>query len=289
LAVSNARAQSDAAVKPEAPLKRQAVDSIEASEARSARRVVLLGASNLSQGIATVVQTAQNVQQQPVEVLAAAGFGRSYGMDSCVLGRTLPGIIHCGLWERLGQAQAPTAALITDIGNDILYGVEVPQIVEWVDTVVGRLQMTQAKICLTLLPPVEPAGLSPRRFFFFRTIFFPGCRLTRDEVLSRATLLHQRLQQLCADRGVRFKEQNRAWYGLDPIHIRHRDRRHAWREILLQWSDESTKEVPLARRSLSRWVHLQTRRPHRRTLFGWQQRAAQPSVTWRDGTTVSFY
>ncbi len=269
--------------------QRSAADSIEASQVGSARRVVLLGASNLSQGIATVVQTAQNVQRQSVEVLAAAGFGRSYGMDSCVLGRTLPGIIQCGLWERLKQTQTPTAALITDIGNDILYGVEVPQIVEWVDTVVGRLQQTQARICLTLLPPVEPAGLSPTRFLFFRTMFFPGCRLTRDEVLSRAAQLQQRLQQLCADRGLRFKEQNRAWYGLDPIHIPRRHRRHAWREILLQWSKESAPEVPLARRSLSRWVHLQTRRPHQRTLFGRQQRAAQPAVKWRDGTTVSFY
>ncbi len=103
--MSDVRAQSDGASGPEASFQCPAADVINTNKAAAARRVVLLGASNLSQGIATVVQTAQNVQGQSVEVLAAAGFGRSYGMDSRVLGRTLPGIIHCGLWDRLNQGK----------------------------------------------------------------------------------------------------------------------------------------------------------------------------------------
>ena len=74
------------------------------------RRVVLLGASNLTRGISTVVATAQRVWGQPLEVLAALGHGRSYGIESRVLGRRLPGILNSGLWEALDRSPAsPTA------------------------------------------------------------------------------------------------------------------------------------------------------------------------------------
>jgi hypothetical protein len=253
-------------------------------------RVVLLGASNLSQGISTVVETAQNICRQPVQVLAAAGFGRSYGIDSRVLGRTLPGIIHCGLWETLAQqTEIPTTALVTDIGNDILYGVEVPQILEWVKTVIDRLQQAQARICLTLLPPIEPSNLSSVRFHLFRTLFFPNCRLQRDHVLQRADELHAGLHQLGTSRGVHVMQQHRIWYGWDPIHIHRRQWRHAWREILSAWRHEAATPTPLAQGSLSRWLYLQTRRPHRRTFWGREQRRQQPAAQLRNGTTVSFY
>lgn len=288
--MGNVTPQPEAAARSDAPPDAAPASLLPERNVGSTRRVVLLGASNLSQGISTVVEIVQNIHRQPVAVLAAAGFGRSYGIDSCVLGRTLPGIIHCGLWQALSQqTETPTAALITDIGNDILYGVEVPQILDWVHTVVDRLRQAQARICLTLLPPIEPAALSQVRFRFFRTIFFPGCQLTRDEVLGRAGELHDRLHELCISWGVRMQAQRPAWYGLDPIHIRRQHRRHAWREILSGWSDEAVPQVPLARGSLSRWMYLQTRRPHRRTFFGIRQSAEQPSVKLRDGTTISFY
>src|SRR5262249_46912085 len=85
------------------------------------RRVVLLGASNLTLGIGTVLGSAANVWGSPLEVLAALGHGRSYGRATSVMGRQLPGIRECGLWPALGvDGQLPTAALVTDIGNDVL-------------------------------------------------------------------------------------------------------------------------------------------------------------------------
>ena len=87
------------------------------------RRVVLLGASNLVAGLPRVVEAARSVWGGPLDILAAAGHGRSYGRSSRVLWRTLPGILSCGLWEDLARRPpASTAALLTDVGNDILYG-----------------------------------------------------------------------------------------------------------------------------------------------------------------------
>jgi len=83
-----------------------------------ARRVVLLGASNLTRGISTAVETARLQWGRPLDVMAALGHGRSYGLASRLLCRTLPSIVECGLWPALAaRPPAPTAALVTDVGN----------------------------------------------------------------------------------------------------------------------------------------------------------------------------
>ncbi len=166
------------------------------NEKPPARRVVLLGASNLTRGISTVVETAQRVcGGGSLEVLSALGHGRSYGITSTVLGRTLPSILECGLWEALeARSDVPTAALVTDIGNDLMYQVEAPQIVAWVETVLERLQRAGARVSMTLLPVDSLLSVSPRRYYFFRSLMFPRCRLSFAEAGDRARQLHDRLQ-----------------------------------------------------------------------------------------------
>ena len=162
------------------------------------RRVVLLGASNLTRGISTVVETARKIWGQPLEIFAAVGHGRSYGMESSLLGRRLPGIVQCGLWDELGSRPSlPTAALVTDIGNDILYGVEVPEIVKWIETALDRLSATGVSICMTGLPLAGIAELSPGRFKFFSKLFFPNCRLTLDDARRRAGQLQEAASVAC--------------------------------------------------------------------------------------------
>jgi hypothetical protein len=86
-------------------------------------RIVALGASNLTRGFQTVVATARSMAGPRAEVVAALGHGRSYGMASRLMVRTLPGILQSGLWHQLEVLPpAPTRALVTDVGNDVLYG-----------------------------------------------------------------------------------------------------------------------------------------------------------------------
>src|SRR5687768_14330413 len=116
-------------------------------------RLVALGASNLTRGFPVVVATARSAFGPGVEILAAHGLGRSYGMESRVLARTLPAILDCGLWAALdARPRTPTRALVTDVGNDILYGASADQILRWVATAVERLSQAGAEIVLTGLP-----------------------------------------------------------------------------------------------------------------------------------------
>src|SRR2546430_16798179 len=104
-------------------------------------RVVALGASNLTRGFPTVVATARAAWGPGVEMIAALGHGRSYGAQSRVVVRTLPGILQSGLWRKLESLPVvPTRGLITDVGNEILFGVSAQQTLGWVEGTVGRLQ-----------------------------------------------------------------------------------------------------------------------------------------------------
>ncbi|HEV2970274.1 MAG TPA: hypothetical protein VGY55_09805 [Pirellulales bacterium] len=253
------------------------------------RRVVLLGASNLTRGISTVIETAQGILGGQLEVLAALGHGRSYGMASRVLGRELPGILQCGLWNALSSLPpAPTAALVTDIGNDLLYGASVGSILDWVGASFDRLALSEARTIVTLLPLESIARLSKRRFLLMRTVNFPKCRAGLDEVLLRAGELNAGLIDLARARRIPTVALRGAWYGFDPIHIRLRFWKSAWREILSGWCD-APAAAAFARGSLTRWLYLRSRAPEARRLFGVARRAPQPSGRLRDGTTIALY
>jgi hypothetical protein len=141
-------------------------------------RVVALGASNLTRGFQTVVSTARNAWGPQVEVLAALGHGRSYGAHSRLAFRGLPGILDSGLWPELkSRPGMATRALVTDVGNDILYGLSAEQTLAWVEEAIRRLRRFTQDIVLTDLPLFSIRRLSNRKFLVFRSILVPSCRL----------------------------------------------------------------------------------------------------------------
>ena len=253
------------------------------------RRVVLLGASNLTRAISTVVATAGAYWGRPLEIVAALGHGRSYGMHSSVLGRRLPGILQCGLWQALQDRPAvPTAAVVTDIGNDLLYGAPPQRVADWVKECLDRLLELEARIVLTRLPSSAIESISPWRFNFLKSCFFPSCHLSLDEVLRRADLLDQELQSICAERGIPMAAHRQEWYGFDPIHIKLRHWRAAWGEILSPWHDgRPLPEIP--RPARLRWLYLRRLVPQQRWLLGISRRCPQPSGKLLDGSTVALY
>ena len=121
------------------------------------RRVVLLGASNVTLSFATIVQTVRRTWDEPVEILAATGHGRSYGQDSWILGRKFSGIFSCALWQDLQERPVlPTTALVTDVGNDLMYGATPERLLEWVARCLDRLTDAGAHVS------IRAADWSPR-------------------------------------------------------------------------------------------------------------------------------
>ena len=247
-------------------------------------RLVALGASNLARGMGTAVAVARGASAEPLEVVSAFGPGRSYGMDSRLMGRRLPGILHCGLWQTLASLPPrPTRAIVTDVGNDILYHVPVPRIVSWVDEAVARLGGVTGEVSLTGLPIERIRLLSPSAFLFFRTMFVPRCRLSQAETLDASLRVDEALRAIAGRRGARFVPMRLEWYGTDPIHIRPRAWTTAWREIV---SGE-----PAAAGAGRTWdgMRLFLMKPEQRWWFGVEQRSPQPGLRLASGPTVWCY
>ena len=158
----------------------------------------MLGASNVTRSFGTLVATARTVWNEPLEIIAAHGHGRSYGTDwSRVLVRKLPGILSCGLWNSLvhsASTSTSTAAIVTDIGNDILYEYDVPTIAGWIEQCLDRLAAINAQTIVTGLPIENIFKLSEARYKFFRTLLMPGCTLRLSDTAQRAIDLNDRVR-----------------------------------------------------------------------------------------------
>jgi hypothetical protein len=253
------------------------------------RRVILLGASNVVLSFPTLVATARATWGEPVEFMAAMGHGRSYGQDTRVLGRKISGIFPCALWQDLQKRPAmPTTALVTDIGNDLLYGVPLDRLLEWVSHCVDRLMDANATVVVTQLPIENLERLGEARFRLFRRILFPRNRHSLAELKSLAHSLNDRLIELGESRKIPVIPVSNAWYGFDPIHLTRRARRIAWPMLLSSWR---AVDAPLVVPRSSLWTaaYLLSRAPWERSLLGIRRCVAQPCGRLKDGSTLSLY
>ncbi len=255
-------------------------------------RLVMLGASNLAMGSSTIIHAAQQAFDRPLDVLAACGHGRSYLGPSRIPFRELPGIAECQLWDDLAQRDSlPTKAIVTDIGNDLLYGANVNEVVDSIDLCVARLIDAGSEIVVTGLPVSGLPTLGPRRFGFFRQLFFPRCKYSLNEVKELARELDERLEQLARRRSCRWLAMERAWYGFDPIHFRKQHATRVWQLAVELLCDQKHLENKYENdsRAWQRWWQCQTAAPASRKLFGHQRNVSQPSAWLDDASCLSWY
>lgn len=243
-------------------------------------RVVFLGASNVKMGFPQILSRLPG----PVEVLAALGHGRSFGTWSRLAWvRQLPGILQCRIWEELERRPPlPTVAVVTDVGNDLLYGAPVRTIEGWVRTCLERLARHEAELVLALLPLASLENVSAFRYHLARSILFPGRRaVSWSAMLESARELNHRLRSLGLEHGARIVEPSPSWYGIDPIHVRRKMRSEAWTEILRHPRLAGGGELRAGRLPLFGAAELK--------LFGRTLRNPQPVCRFKDGSTVALY
>jgi hypothetical protein len=268
---------------------RRAASAPDHNMLKPSRRVIVLGASNVVLSFPTIVATACATWGEPVEFMAAMGHGRSYGQETSVLGRKISGIFPCALWQDLQQRPAmPTTALVTDIGNDLLYGVPLDRLLEWVSQCVERLLAAKANVIITQLPIENVERLGEARFRFFRRVLFPRNRHSLADVKWLARSLNDRLIELGESQKIPVIPVSSAWYGFDPIHITRRARRRAWPMLLSSWRAAGAP-LDVARTSLWTAAYLASRAPWERSLLGFRRCAAQPCGRLKDGSTISLY
>ena len=246
--------------------------------------MVALGASNLTLGLPTLVSAARAAAGPDVEIFAALGLARSYGMEGRFLARTLPAILSCGLWRALEERPAlRTRALVTDVGNDIVYGAPAARILEWIDEAVTRLRRVTDDVVVTGLPLDPIRRLSPAKFVAYRAMIFPRCRIPYRDILATAEQVDEGLPTLARRHAARFVALRPEWYAFDPVHVRPAYWRDAWGEILS--ADDDARDAS----SLTESLRLHTLMPERQWLFGVERRNPQASTRLRRGGRVRLF
>jgi len=258
-------------------------------------RVVLFGASNVTRSFPLVVSRLHAALPGPIDVLAAIGEGRSYGSTSRFFARRLPGMLQCGLWRALEErSRVETRALLGDLGNDLVYGAEVGEIVAWIEEILDRLRAHDARCALVRLPLENVQRISRLRFALARSLFYPGRPADLDALRARARELDARTVELARSRGVALVAQKADWYGLDPIHVRGACREEvcdAWLDPICGGEAARRSDAGTGARHLGREdrIALGRIRAAERRVFGVLRTSTQPCARLLDGTTISVY
>ncbi|MFK7820710.1 MAG: hypothetical protein AB8G99_18475 [Planctomycetaceae bacterium] len=250
----------------------------------NSRRVVVLGASNVTLGLPTIVHHVRSGFTGPLQMDIADGHGRSYGDWTSVLFRRVPGH-HEGAVPDF-ESHHQKHALLTDIGNDLVYGTDAGQIAAWVSDVAHRFADVGAELTMTGLPLASVHSLSKNRFRFFRTLFFPSSPLRYDGLISKVEELDARIKEIAIDVGAAKVDPEAEWYGLDPIHIRRSDRSAAWTHVLKSWHSWEPRETRDL--SLLTKIRLWRSKPQQRQLLG-KLRCHQQVVRLDHETTIRFF
>ncbi|MDG1894631.1 MAG: hypothetical protein P8J37_06965 [Fuerstiella sp.] len=244
-----------------------------ASSSSPAACAVLLGASNLTLAWPRLISLVCRSFSTPVDVYTAHGMGRSYMLERTGFATgKLPGILRCGVWDALPAISdaVTTHALVTDLGNDLLYGCQASDVIDAAEESVQRLRTwnPRCRIVMTRPPTAAVHSLGRMRFLMFRSMLFPFSRLTLECIQQKTQELDDGICRIAEQFSAHTVLPDRKWYGLDPIHVRRRSQRRAFTEILAPWDTQvcaapsSAQTLPSRPTAALRWVLGAERQTH---------------------------
>lgn len=261
--------------------------------------VVAIGASNLSRGLSRLVTITQSWALGPVDLAVAAGHGRSYGANSRVWNRRLPSILGSGLWRGIDrllaaeQTERPRVAVVTDIGNDLLYGFSSEQLTAWVDETLTRLRQRGFSTVITRLPLASIARVGSVRYRLLKTLLVPGCQLSLEQIKTVSAEVDAAVVRLAATHAATVVDQPGCWYGFDAIHLRRPSLDMLWSQAAAGWSGAAQHQAALpartGRHSWRSWARLGSAAAEVRSLSRVMRFTPQPAVELRDSTRVFLY
>jgi hypothetical protein len=260
---------------------------LELTGGRVARPVVVLGASNVSRGLARLAAVVRSRAAAPAELFVAAGHGRGYGVTTRVGLRRLPSILASGLWRALGRERVEQpAALLTDVGNELLYGLGVTAVAAAVAEAAARLRDRGATLVITGLPLASIARVRAVRYRLLRTVYVPSCPLTLGQLQEGARWLDDELRAIAERTGAVFIEQPGDWYGLDAIHVKRSRLDSLWQRVADAWGLPPAAGSP--RVTFIEWAAIGSRPAEIRSLADTMLFTPQPAVV-RRGIRLSLY
>lgn len=254
-------------------------DSGEACLEENRRTLLVLGASNVSLAWSEIASLAIQCSNQPVDLVTAQGMGRAYvtaqsGFAFC----RLPGILHSGLWNAFADQNQnenpnpPSSVLMTDLGNDLLYGRSVSEVLDGAMQCIVRIRecSPNADVVLTAPPLASVLQLGSIRFKFFKQVLFPFSTLDLRQVKQATEDLCDGVQQIAAEEAIKLYVPQKHCFGFDPIHVRRRNRRDVFRSMMALWEQPPCSEPE--------WKRFRKVIPQRRLMMGREKLQPQPTL-----------
>ena len=226
--------------------------------------LILLGASNLSRGSFAFSRYMKAcLYPRPVEVLIASGPGRGYCASGGLLNVNYPPICSSDIFEvarNKSRSGNEVVALVTDIGNDIMYNVSAERLIETIQQIFTKLESMNAQIFYTTLPIAFEKGVHPIWFYVLRSLLLPFSRVSFEEATAGIIETNKFLRGSTAERCHLISDMDE-YLGFDEIHYgwlrSHRAWSHVAKVMLEVMEIEVKKEIPLPRMLQSYWKELQ--------------------------------
>jgi hypothetical protein len=219
---------------------------------------VLLGASNLARGYSALTRhISKNIPAG--KFLNALGPGRSYCSRGGLLNLTYCPIGECSVLE-LAKVYAERGfritVLLTDIGNDIIYGVPESSLTESLDTLIKKSIQMNAEVFLTSIHVDVSKDIGKTSFKLFKSIFYPKSPMTFDQADSAVKKMnHYLAEKSLKNERVHLVSGLGAFCGLDKIHYGLLKSHLAWSRVanamLLQLGVKPTGNVGLGSMAVS--------------------------------------
>lgn len=182
---------------------------------------VLLGASNLARGYSALTRhISKNISVS--EFLNAMGPGRGYCARGGLLNFTYSPIGECSVMKSAkvyAERGFRITVLLTDIGNDIMYGVPESSLIESLDTLIEKSLKMNAEVFLTSIHVDVSKDMGKTSFKLLKSIFYPNSSVTFDQAdLAVKKLNHYLAEKSLQNERVHLVSGLGAFCGLDKIH-----------------------------------------------------------------------
>ncbi len=196
--------------------------------------IILMGASNLARGYAGLANCLTRVlHPAPVEILHASGPGRAYCVEGGLFNVTYPPIGTCGIGSAVRERAAGksrVAALLTDIGNDIMYGVSADEIIRCLGNLIDELRGLGAGVLATSIHVDLERDVGETYFKILRSVFYPGSGIQFSEAASAVRQINAFLEESAKEK-ITLLRGVKEYCGADKIHYSLFKSHRFWSEV----------------------------------------------------------
>ena len=183
-----------------------------------------------------------------MEFLNALGPGRGFCARGGMFNFTYPPIQDCRILEAAEKKSCDTrVVLITDIGNDLMYGVSADTLIESLGGLIDRALQWNTEIFLTSIHVNLKKDVSQTTFFILKSLFYPGSSITYEEtnlfIIKVNAYLEGKAEQ---NERVHLISGMESFAGTDKIHYSLLKTHSAWEKV----TDEICKvlKVPVQKK-----------------------------------------